>query len=144
MHDCCLDPSPLFTYLEIKTNWQEQEAEKKREEEKDAVEEERFRFQVFFEVIFAGNPLNSIFPLILVTETILSDDDVPWEILKRRGHESVRLMELTRCENNYTSRSRIFLICRIFPALDDVSIRHFAVSRSEKKTIPFLNSKNRT
>ncbi len=31
-----------------------------------------------------------------VTETILSEDDIPWEILKRRGHESVRLMELTR------------------------------------------------
>ena len=31
-----------------------------------------------------------------VTETILSNDDIPWEVLKRRGHESVRLMELTR------------------------------------------------
>ena len=31
-----------------------------------------------------------------MTETILSNDDIPWEVLKRRGHESVRLMELTR------------------------------------------------
>ena len=31
-----------------------------------------------------------------VTETILALDDIPWEVLKRRGHESVRLMELTR------------------------------------------------
>jgi diacylglycerol kinase (ATP) len=31
-----------------------------------------------------------------VTETILSPDDIPWQVLKRRGHESVRLMELTR------------------------------------------------
>jgi len=31
-----------------------------------------------------------------VTETILSQEDMPWEVLKRRGHESVRLMELTR------------------------------------------------
>ena len=33
---------------------------------------------------------------ISVTETILSSEDMPWEVLKRRGHESVRLMELTR------------------------------------------------
>ena len=33
---------------------------------------------------------------IVVTETVLSFDDIPWEVLKRRGHESVRLMELTR------------------------------------------------
>ena len=31
-----------------------------------------------------------------VTETVLALDDIPWEVLKRRGHESVRLMELTR------------------------------------------------
>jgi diacylglycerol kinase (ATP) len=31
-----------------------------------------------------------------VTETVLANDDIPWEVLKRRGHESVRLMELTR------------------------------------------------
>ncbi|XP_040569190.1 diacylglycerol kinase theta isoform X2 [Lepeophtheirus salmonis] len=31
-----------------------------------------------------------------VTETVLSSDDIPWEVLKRRGHEAVRLMELTR------------------------------------------------
>ena len=31
-----------------------------------------------------------------MTETILAKDDIPWEVLKRRGHESVRLMELTR------------------------------------------------
>jgi diacylglycerol kinase (ATP) len=31
-----------------------------------------------------------------VSETVLGDDDIPWEVLKRRGHESVRLMELTR------------------------------------------------
>ena len=28
--------------------------------------------------------------LILVTETVLANDDIPWEVLKRRGHESVR------------------------------------------------------
>ena len=27
---------------------------------------------------------------------MLALDDIPWEVLKRRGHESVRLMELTR------------------------------------------------
>ena len=31
-----------------------------------------------------------------VTETVLHFNDIPWEVLKRRGHESVRLMELTR------------------------------------------------
>lgn len=31
-----------------------------------------------------------------VTESVLGQDDVPWEVLKRRGYESVRLMELTR------------------------------------------------
>lgn len=31
-----------------------------------------------------------------VTESVLSNDDIPWEVLKRRGFESVRLMELTR------------------------------------------------
>ena len=31
-----------------------------------------------------------------MTETVLAFDDIPWEVLKRRGHESVRLMELTR------------------------------------------------
>ncbi len=31
-----------------------------------------------------------------VCESILSKDDIPWEVLKRRGHESVRLLELTR------------------------------------------------
>lgn len=31
-----------------------------------------------------------------VTESVLGKDDIPWEVLKRRGHESVRLMELTR------------------------------------------------
>ena len=31
-----------------------------------------------------------------MTETVLVSDDIPWEVLKRRGHESVRLMELTR------------------------------------------------
>lgn len=29
-------------------------------------------------------------------ESILSSDDIPWEVLKRRGQESVRLLELTR------------------------------------------------
>ena len=33
---------------------------------------------------------------ISVTETVLALDDIPWEVLKRRGIESVRLMELTR------------------------------------------------
>ena len=28
--------------------------------------------------------------LIIVTETVLANDDIPWEVLKRRGHESVR------------------------------------------------------
>ena len=37
-----------------------------------------------------------VFLSITVTETILSQEDMPWEVLKRRGHESVRLMELTR------------------------------------------------
>jgi hypothetical protein len=27
-----------------------------------------------------------------VTETVLNKDDIPWEVLKRRGFESVRLM----------------------------------------------------
>lgn len=27
---------------------------------------------------------------------MLANEDIPWEVLKRRGHESVRLMELTR------------------------------------------------
>ena len=31
-----------------------------------------------------------------VTESVLNNDDIPWEVLKRRGFESVRLMELTR------------------------------------------------
>ena len=33
---------------------------------------------------------------IAVTETVLGKQDIPWEVLKRRGHESVRFMELTR------------------------------------------------
>ena len=33
---------------------------------------------------------------ISVTESVLNNDDIPWEVLKRRGFESVRLMELTR------------------------------------------------
>ena len=37
-----------------------------------------------------------LFLLFAVTETVLSNEDMPWEVLKRRGHESVRLMELTR------------------------------------------------
>ena len=36
------------------------------------------------------------FKLVTVNESVLSSDDIPWEVLKRRGHESVRLMELTR------------------------------------------------
>ena len=32
----------------------------------------------------------------LVTESVLNNGDIPWEVLKRRGFESVRLMELTR------------------------------------------------
>lgn len=31
-----------------------------------------------------------------VTESVLNNEDIPWEVLKRRGFESVRLMELTR------------------------------------------------
>jgi len=31
-----------------------------------------------------------------VTESVLNNCDIPWEVLKRRGFESVRLMELTR------------------------------------------------
>lgn len=31
-----------------------------------------------------------------MTESVLGKDDIPWEVLKRRGHESLRLMELTR------------------------------------------------
>ena len=31
-----------------------------------------------------------------MTESVLSSGDIPWEVLKRRGFESVRLMELTR------------------------------------------------
>ena len=34
--------------------------------------------------------------ILSVTESVLAFDDIPWEVLKRRGHESVRLMELTR------------------------------------------------
>ena len=34
--------------------------------------------------------------ILSVNESVLSPDDIPWEVLKRRGHESVRLMELTR------------------------------------------------
>ncbi len=30
-----------------------------------------------------------------VTETVLNKDDIPWEVLKRRGFESVRLMVST-------------------------------------------------
>ena len=45
--------------------------------------------QIFFPTIY-------VFLSITVTETILSQEDMPWEVLKRRGHESVRLMELTR------------------------------------------------
>ena len=40
--------------------------------------------------------MNRNISFILVTETVLAFDDIPWEVLKRRGHESVRLMELTR------------------------------------------------
>ena len=47
--------------------------------------------QIFFPTIFIN-----VFLSITVTETILSQEDMPWEVLKRRGHESVRLMELTR------------------------------------------------
>ena len=47
--------------------------------------------QIFFPTTFIY-----IFLSIIVTETILSQEDMPWEVLKRRGHESVRLMELTR------------------------------------------------
>ena len=39
---------------------------------------------------------NDTCPCFAVTETVLSLEDIPWEVLKRRGHESVRLMELTR------------------------------------------------
>ena len=39
---------------------------------------------------------NFYFLFFSVTETVLANDDIPWEVLKRRGHESVRLMELTR------------------------------------------------
>ena len=31
-----------------------------------------------------------------MTELVLNNGDIPWEVLKRRGFESVRLMELTR------------------------------------------------
>ena len=47
--------------------------------------------QIFFPTMFIN-----VFLSITVTETILSQEDMPWEVLKRRGHESVRLMELTR------------------------------------------------
>ena len=36
------------------------------------------------------------FLLLVVTELVLNNGDIPWEVLKRRGFESVRLMELTR------------------------------------------------
>ena len=36
------------------------------------------------------------FLLLAVTELVLNNGDIPWEVLKRRGFESVRLMELTR------------------------------------------------
>jgi len=44
-----------------------------------------------------------------VTETVLANDDIPWEVLKRRGHESVRLMELTRyiCRQKRRETQRI-------------------------------------
>ncbi len=36
-----------------------------------------------------------------MTETVLAPNDIPWDVLKARGHESVRLMELTRYLPNY-------------------------------------------
>ena len=36
-----------------------------------------------------------------MNESVLSPDDIPWEVLKRRGHESVRLMELTRYKERF-------------------------------------------
>ena len=39
-----------------------------------------------------------------VTETVLALDDIPWEVLKRRGIESVRLMELTRYMHQHENR----------------------------------------
>ena len=40
--------------------------------------------------------MNSQSLLFAVTELVLNNGDIPWEVLKRRGFESVRLMELTR------------------------------------------------
>ena len=40
--------------------------------------------------------MNCHFSVFAVTETVLGKEDIPWDVLKRRGHESVRLMELTR------------------------------------------------
>ena len=39
----------------------------------------------------------------------MANDDIPWEVLKRRGHESVRLMELTRyiCRQKRRETQRI-------------------------------------
>ncbi len=43
----------------------------------------------------------SLFFCFAVTETVLAPNDIPWDVLKARGHESVRLMELTRYLPNY-------------------------------------------
>lgn len=56
-------------------------------------------YSVFFRILFIllhfkKYQINHIF--LSVTESVLAFDDIPWEVLKRRGHESVRLMELTR------------------------------------------------
>ena len=39
--------------------------------------------------------------LIIVTETVLANDDIPWEVLKRRGHESVRKILLRYISLHY-------------------------------------------
>jgi hypothetical protein len=40
--------------------------------------------------------MNALVAIISVSESVIGHEDIPWEVLKRRGHESVRLMELTR------------------------------------------------
>ena len=45
--------------------------------------------------------------LIIVTETVLANDDIPWEVLKRRGHESVRKIKYISLHNKkYYRKSR--------------------------------------
>ena len=36
------------------------------------------------------------YPFFSVTESVLNSEDIPWEVLKQRGFQSVLLMEKTR------------------------------------------------